>query len=104
MAETVLSDTPSPQTEQPAEKPVSFLSRVGQFLTRQREASVLVVVVVLFIYFGISSSNFISFANVRTIAQYIAPVAIVATGEVFLLICGEIDISVGSVFALTPFI
>ena len=104
MAETVLSDTPPPQTQQPSEKPESFLSKVGQFLTRQREASVLVVVVVLFIYFGISSSNFVSFENVRTIAQYIAPVAIVATGEVFLLICGEIDISVGSVFAMTPFI
>ena len=104
MSETILSDAPSPQTEQPAGKARRFWSRLGQIFLRQREASVLAVVIVLFIYFGISNANFVSIQNVGTIGQFVAPVAIVATGEVFLLICGEIDISVGSVFAFAPFV
>ena len=31
-----------------------------------------------------------------------APIALVAAGEVMLLICGEIDLSVGRVYALAP--
>jgi simple sugar transport system permease protein len=108
MAESVLSDTPdtpSPHVEEPSEPKVNFLAQVGRLAIRQREASVFVVVVILFIYFSIASSNtFISLQNVQTIAQYVAPYAIMATGEVFLLICGEIDISIGSVWALTPFV
>lgn len=104
MSETTLSNAPSPQTEQPTGKARLLWSRLGRIFLRQREASVFAVVVVLFIYFGISNANFVSIQNVGTIAQFVAPVAIVATGEVFLLICGEIDISVGSVFAFAPFV
>ena len=39
-----------------------------------------------------------------TLGQYIATTAMIAAGEVMLLICGEIDLSVGQVFALAPFI
>lgn len=104
MADVVVSKNRTPQTDPPSERPASFWSRLGELLTRQREASILVVVVVLFIYFGISSSSFATISNVRIISQYLSEVAIIATGEVFLLICGEIDISVGSIFALTPYI
>ena len=104
MAKPVLSDAPTPQTQPSPETTPSFWTRLGRILTRQREASILVVVVVLFIYFAVSSSNFISIQNIGTIAQYLSAVAIIATGEVYLLICGEIDISVGSTFALAPFI
>ncbi len=104
MAEQVLSDAPKPQMQQTSEKNDSFWLKLGQLFTRQREISILIVVVVLFIYFGISSSNFVSVENIRTIAQYLSAVAIIAIGEVFLLICGEIDISVGSIFALSGFI
>ena len=31
-----------------------------------------------------------------------APIALIAAGEVMLLICGEIDLAVGRVFALAP--
>ena len=76
----------------------------GAFL-RQREATVLVVVVALFLYFTIDSSNFLTHANQANLLSGIAaPYIILATAEVLLLICGEIDLSVGFTFTLAPFL
>src|SRR5579885_2027471 len=105
MAETMLSSTPTPETELPSEPArKGFLSRLGRFILQQREASILVVAIVEVIYFQFASSNFITAENIRTIFQFVAATAIIAAGEVMLLICGEIDLSVGNVYALAPFI
>jgi len=72
---------------------------------RQREATVFVVVVALVIYFRIDSSNFFGHANLDNLTSGIAaPYIILAIGEVLLLICGEIDLSVGFTLTLAPFI
>jgi simple sugar transport system permease protein len=76
---------------------------VGYFL-RFREASILVVAIGLSIYFTGASSAFLTEGNLVTISHYVAPVAIIATGQVLLLISGEIDLSVGHVYALAPFL
>ncbi|HET9147063.1 MAG TPA: ABC transporter permease [Acetobacteraceae bacterium] len=82
---------------------MSFRQRSTRFLML-REASIVIVAVLLFIYFAVANSNFISGDNLQTLSQFIAPSAIIACGEIMLLICGEIDLSVGQVFALAPFI
>jgi simple sugar transport system permease protein len=71
---------------------------------RFREASIVIVAVLLIIYFEISNSNFITNANLQTLSQFISAPVIIACGEIMLLICGEIDLSVGMVFAIAPFI
>ena len=73
---------------------------------RQREATVLVVTVALLLYFGIShNSSFVSQTNaVDLLSEIMAPIAIIAIGEVLLLICGEIDLSVGFIYTLAPFV
>ncbi|MEU4693843.1 ABC transporter permease [Actinoplanes sp. NPDC023714] len=71
---------------------------------RRREASVLLVALGLMIYFRASSPVFLSRDNLVNIAQATAPVAIVAVGIVLLLVSGEIDLSVGIVAALAPFL
>ncbi len=71
---------------------------------RWREASILVVAVLLVIYFQAANSNFLTGANLQTLSQFIAASAIIACGEVMLLICGEIDLSAGMMFALAPFV
>jgi simple sugar transport system permease protein len=72
---------------------------------RQREATVFVVTVALFIYFAVSSSSFVTGTNLPILfTQDSAPYIIIALGEVFLLICGEIDLSVGFTYALAPFL
>jgi simple sugar transport system permease protein len=77
--------------------------RAYQFLL-QPEASVIVVSVALVIYFEIANRNFITNANIQTVSQFVAAPVIIACGEIMLLICREIDLSVGQVFALAPFI
>ena len=77
--------------------------RAYAFLLRP-EASVIVVSVALVVYFEIANQNFLTNANVRTVSQFVAAPVIIACGEIMLLICREIDLSVGQVFALAPFI
>lgn len=73
-------------------------------LVRRREASVLVIALALVAYFQSSTSTFLTHDNLRNIAQATAPTAIVAVGIVLLLVSGEIDVSVGMVFALSPYL
>jgi simple sugar transport system permease protein len=68
-----------------------------------KELSILLVTIAAGIYFTVTSDAFNSLDNYRTIAQYVAPWAIIAAGQVMLLICGEIDLSAGFVFTLAPF-
>jgi simple sugar transport system permease protein len=90
----------------PRNGPLGVLrSGLGTFV-RQREATVFIVAVALLLYFGISySSSFVSQTNASTLlSEYASPIAIIAIGEVLLLICGEIDLSVGFVYTYAPFV
>jgi simple sugar transport system permease protein len=78
-------------------------SAANAFL-RRREASVLIVAIGLVVYFQAVTPIFLNVDNLRGIAQATAPTAIVAVGIVLLLVSGEIDISVGMVAALAPYL
>lgn len=87
-----------------APSPWSLARRGLDAFLRRREASVFVVAVGLVIYFQAASPFFLTQNNLRNIAQATAPTAIVAVGIVFLLVSGEIDISVGMVAAFAPYL
>src|SRR5262245_56265737 len=82
----------------------SIARRAAEQFLRRREASILLVAVGLTVYFQLTRSVFLSHDNIITVSQYLAPVAIIAVGEVLLLVCGEIDLSVGNVYTLAPFL
>jgi simple sugar transport system permease protein len=104
MAETLLP-APTPETELPPQPAgQGLLSKLGSFLLRRREASIFIIAIALIIYFRASRSNFLTSSNINTLFGFIYATAIIAAGEVMLLICGEIDLSVGQVSALAPFI
>lgn len=67
-----------------------------------------VVVVLLIIYFGFISSAgrpvFFTRIDLINVTQIASPIIIIAMGEVLLLICGEIDLSVGFVYLFAPFL
>lgn len=70
-----------------------------------QEGSIFVVALLLIAYFESVNREFLlSSASLQNLSQYIAPVAIIACGEVMLMIMGEIDLSAGMVFALSPFV
>jgi len=89
-------------SETPATGRAGLGWRVAGAFLRRREASILVVAVALTIFFQLKSSVFLESDNIKNITESMAPIAMLAAGEVMLLICGEIDLAVGRVFALAP--
>ncbi len=84
------------------ERRASLGWRVAGALLRRREASIFIVAVGLTLFFWAKNSVFLEGDNIKNITESMAPIALVAAGEVMLLICGEIDLAVGRVFALAP--
>ncbi len=81
--------------------PASVMRRfIGQHLT---EVVSSLVAVALAIFFTIESPNFFTSANALVLSQFIAPFAIFALAEVPVLILGEIDLSVGQMYIVSPF-
>lgn len=100
---TIGSSAPiAPQSPAPPKR--SRLGYVSTRVLRVRELSVLVVDIALIIYFGLANPAFFTSTNISNIANFFCAVALIACGEVFLLVCGEIDLSAGMTFALIPVI
>ncbi len=105
MAKKVLPGSSAQETEVTVvQSKRGFWPTLAGTILKQREASIAIVAIVLIIYFQVSSQAFLSLANVGTLAQYAAATTIIAVGEVMLLICGEMDLSAGMIYAIAPFI
>lgn len=94
--EMVSSPVPSPGMGQ--------LASGARQLLRRQEPVIAIVAIVLVIFFWIESPHFFTLANAPTLAAYTAPIAFFAVAEVLILILGEIDLSVGEMYVLSPFI
>lgn len=81
----------------------SLAGRVLGAMLRRREASIAAVTIGLIVYFSFVSAPFRTYANARVIAQFTVPAALLAIGATMLLICGEIDVSLGHIYAFAPF-
>jgi ribose/xylose/arabinose/galactoside ABC-type transport system permease subunit len=69
-------------------------------LLRRRESAILAALIVLIIAIGATEPNFLSGSNLYLVSRQISFVAIVALGELFVILHGGIDLSVGSIMAL----
>jgi simple sugar transport system permease protein len=69
-----------------------------------REGSIIVVTLLAAIYFSLSTSTFLTSSSFKTLLPFFAPFAILGAGEVFVMILGEIDLSIGATYLLAPFI
>jgi ribose transport system permease protein len=67
---------------------------------RRRESAILVALFVLITAIGAAERNFLSGSNLYLVSRQISFVAIVALGELFVILHGGIDLSVGSIMAL----
>src|SRR5947209_4795566 len=105
----VASDS-TPPAEAPPKGPAKGWARRGgalslaqRFLTL-REGSIIVVTVIAFVYFATSTPKFTNSSSLKALLPYFAPFAIMAAGEVFVMINAEIDLSIGAVYLFTPFV
>ena len=71
--------------------------KIGRY---KRELSAALAYIVLLVLVGSFAPSFFSAANVRDLALNNAPVLLVAIGMTLVILVGEIDISVGSQFAV----
>lgn len=69
-----------------------------------REGSIIVVTLIVAIYFSLDTSTFLTSSSFKTLLPFFAPFAILGAGEVFVMILGEIDLSIGATYLLAPFI
>jgi simple sugar transport system permease protein len=77
---------------------------LGKRILTLREGSVIVITIVVAAYFAATTEAFLTWENFKTLLPYFAPFAILAAGEVFLMINGEIDLSIGAVYLFSPFL
>jgi ribose/xylose/arabinose/galactoside ABC-type transport system permease subunit len=73
-------------------------------LSRFKERGVLLVLVGLCAVFSIMTPNFRQFTNLINIMRQISEISIAAIGMTYVIICAEIDLSVGSVYGLAAMI
>jgi simple sugar transport system permease protein len=76
-------------------------SALGKFVEKP-EFSAFLMLVAVFAAFQLYTGYFLSPANTRLLLTIIPELGIVALGVTILMIAGEFDLSVGSVFALVP--
>jgi simple sugar transport system permease protein len=77
---------------------------VGNRLVALREGSIIVVTIIVAVYFSVNTSTFFTGANFETLLPYFAPLAILGAGEVFVMILGEIDLSIGAMYMFAPIV
>jgi simple sugar transport system permease protein len=75
---------------------------VKTFLQKPELAAGLLLVALIVLFQALSDGVFLSAANLRGVLGLLPEVGLVAIGVTLLMICGEFDLSVGSVFALMP--
>lgn len=82
----------------------SQLVRVRERVLGLREGSIIVVAIITAIYFSLNTSTFLTGSNFKTLLPYFAPLAILGAGEVFVMVLGEIDLSIGAMYLFAPFL
>src|SRR3982750_2567351 len=79
------------------------MRRILKIYLEKPELAGVVLLVALIVVFQIRSNGvFLSLENLRGVLGILPEVGLVAVGVTILMICGEFDLSVGSVFALMP--
>ncbi len=99
MSETTAQKTSEVGTQEPG-----FGGRLLAVLVRVREVSVLIVALGLVFYFQAANPAFLSESNILSLARFAVPYVVIASALCLLLICGELDLSVGQSFAFAPIV
>lgn len=80
--------------------------RAGEALLRwarrqARNLAPFATLVLMVLFFSATTDSFLNLVNLRNILAQVATLAVVSTGVTFVLLCGEIDLSIAAVAMLT---
>ena len=77
------------------------IKKLGTSIIERREASLVILLLIILIPIQIRSPQFLSFTNIDRILNDISILSIVAIGEFFVILSNGIDLSVGSIIAFS---
>ena len=80
--------------------PISSIAGLSKKLTRFPEVGMVVAVLVTAIVFTSLDPRFLSVRNIANISSQISFLAVLAVSMTYVIICGEIDLSIGSMVGL----
>lgn len=80
------------------------MNKLVKTLLSRPEISALVMLLLVTLGFTLYAPQFFSFGNARVILFAVPELGIIALGTGILMVAGEFDLSVGSVFALVPMV
>lgn len=78
----------------------TFAGRLAE-ITKARETGIFLALVILCVLIALLTPNFLSVRNLLNIGRQVSLLGIMAIGMTFVLITREVDLSVGSIYALT---
>jgi simple sugar transport system permease protein len=95
----------APEIEaEPLARSRQWLEAALVFIARYREASIAAVAALLVVYIQINNSVFLSSPLMSVVLRDTARIGMIAMGTVLVMITGEIDLSVGAIFAMAPYL
>lgn len=77
------------------------LAKRRKVIQRVQGQGLVLVFIAVFVVMWVSSAHFLTVANLSTAAGVISVLGVMAVAETMVIIMGEIDVSIGSVMALT---
>jgi ribose transport system permease protein len=80
---------------------IPWAALVAWVRRRARNLAPFATLVLLVVFFSATTDSFLNLVNLRNILAQVATLAVVATGVTFVLLCGEIDLSIASVAMMT---
>jgi len=92
----------SEKDTQVSARPVGTVRSLGRMIAEGRAGSLLVIlmIAIIWIFFQLTNSNFLSAGNLTNLMLQNVAVATMSIGVVLILLLGEIDLSIGSVSGL----
>lgn len=68
---------------------------------RARDLAPFMTLVILIVFFSLTTDSFLNVINLRNVLAQVSTLAVVSTGITFVLLCGEIDLSIAAVATMT---
>ncbi len=93
-----MNNPSAPSPSSPA--PTSALTASLRRILASRETGVFLALVLMSVYLSVTTPPFLSVQNLLNIGRQVSLLGIMAVGMTFVLISGEVDLSVGSIYAL----
>jgi len=74
------------------------IRRVGAGLAAKKEVGIFIALLAIFLFFSLMSPFFFGLENLINVLRQVSLLGIIAMGMCLVIICGEIDLSVGSIY------